>query len=251
MGNTKIMGILNVTPDSFSDGRVFFDSNAAIARIKTLIGEGADIIDIGAESTRPGATPLSPEQEWQRLSPVIQSLPSFAGGDFSIDTRHAQTARKLNYIYMINDVSGFADPDMVSAVKNADCKLVVMHSLSVPADKNITLPESEDVMQVLIDFAEKRIAGLEKEGIQRQRIIFDPGIGFGKTAKQSLQIIREVAQLKALNVPILIGHSRKSCLSEYGDDRDAATLEVSQFLVAQGVDYLRVHDVAAHRKLLT
>ena len=251
MSNTQIVGILNITPDSFSDGGTFFTKEAAKARITALIDEGAGVIDIGAESTRPGATPLTAEQEWQRLEPIIQSL-SFPAVQFSIDTRHAQTAARLMpyAIDWINDVSGFSPP-MIDAVKNSRCKLVVMHSLTVPADKNIVIPESQDVMETVLSFAQDKIASLVKAGINADRIIFDPGIGFGKTAAQSMTIIREIARFKPLGVPILIGHSRKSFLATTGQDRDAATLAMSKFLIEQGVDYIRVHDVAAHRKLIS
>lgn len=245
---TQLMAILNVTPDSFSDGGKYFESPAAHAAIERFIEEGADIIDIGAESTRPGAMPLTAAQEWHRLEPLLQNLPN--GAVYSLDTRHAENARKAldHGIGWINDVSGFAHSDMIAVVRNSDCRLVVMHSLSVPADKNIVLPESADVIQELLDFAHDRIAALEAAGITKTRIIFDPGIGFGKTSTQSRRILDEVEKLKILGVPLLIGHSRKSFLGE--GDRDAATLAVSRELIAKHIDYLRVHDVVAHRTLL-
>ncbi len=127
---------------------------------------------------------------------------------------------------------------------------MVVHSLTVPADKNIVMPESADVVQDIIAFAQKRIDALQKSGIARERIIFDPGIGFGKTAEQSLAILRNIEKFRALSVPILVGHSRKSCLAAFGSDRDEATLTVSQYLVREGIDYLRVHDVARHKRML-
>jgi len=240
---TKLVAILNLTPDSFSDGGLHTDPHASIKRMRE---EGADIIDIGAESTRPGATPLTPEEEWQRLAPVLKSLPK---APFSIDTRHAATAQKslAHGASWINDVSGFSDPAMVAAVKNTDCKLVVMHSLTVPADKSIVMADDADVVAEILSFAKARIAALETAGIARSRIIFDPGIGFGKTAAQSLTLLQHISALRACGVPLLIGHSRKSFLT---GDRDTATLAISKQLIAQGIDYLRVHDVAAHRALL-
>jgi len=267
---SKLVGIVNVTPDSFSDGGKYAGRDAAIRAIGRLIEDGADAIDIGAESTRPGATPVTPEEEWQRLAPVMEYITSSFGptegscadGDaslkakddviFSIDTRHAQTARKALAAgaHWINDVSGFSDPAMVEAVKYSDCKLVVMHSLSVPADTHVVLEDSADVMQALLDFAQKRMGELAAAGIARARIIFDPGIGFGKTAAQSLLILQRIEELKQLGIPLLVGHSRKSCLGSLGKNRDDATLAMSQTLAKAGVDYLRVHDVAAHRKML-
>jgi len=253
MNKTKLVGILNITPDSFSDGGAFFRSQDALVHIKQLANDGAYIIDIGAESTRPGATPLSADEEWQRLEPVLKLLPQVNNVQFSLDTRHAQTARKaLAYnIHWINDVSGFSDLGMQQAVRNADCKLVVMHSLSVPADKNIVLSDSLDAVEEILGFAKHRIQELENAGIKRDRIIFDPGIGFGKTASQSWEIVRGIKRFEVLGVPLLVGHSRKSFLSSTSADRDAATLAVSRDLINQGVSYLRVHDVAAHARMLS
>lgn len=246
----KIVAIINVTPDSFSDGGEAFAPQDALAAIAHAINDGADLIDIGAESTRPGATPLPADDEWARLAPVLTGI--FAlDFPFSVDTRHALTAAK-SLIYdasWINDVSGFASPAMIEAVKNTPCRLVVMHSLSVPADKSVVLPEETDVVAEVLGWGRARIATLEAAGISRDRIIFDPGIGFGKTAKQSRTLIDNIAAFKALGVPLLVGHSRKSFLGASPEERDEKTLEVSRFLAAQGVDYLRVHDVLAHKSL--
>ena len=252
MYNTKIVGILNLTPDSFSDGGQFYSPAAAIERIGELVRQGADVIDIGAESTRPKATPLSAEEEWQRLEPVVKQLAAFPSVPFSLDTRHAVTVKKaLDYgISTINDVSGFSDPDMVEAVKNSHCKLVIMHSLTVPADTHVVMDEHVDVVAELMEFARKRIATLVSAGIGKERMIFDAGIGFGKTTAQSFAIIPGIDRLKSLDVPLYIGHSRKSFLGEPKENRDKATLEMSRLLIQQGVGYIRVHDVAAHRTLM-
>jgi dihydropteroate synthase len=244
---TKLVAIVNVTPDSFSDGGQNFSPDAAIAAAHRFIAEGADIIDIGAESTRPGATPLSPDEEWERLEPVLAGL---RGVPFSVDTRHADTACKALEAgaSWINDVSGFSDALMLAVAKSSDCKLVVMHSLTIPADKNIVMPDG-DVVKTILAFGKARIKILKKAGIAQGHIIFDPGIGFGKTAAQSMDIIRGIKRFAALGVPILVGHSRKSFLSELGD-RDEATLAVSQYLVSQGVEYLRVHEVVRHKQML-
>ncbi len=242
----KLVGIINVTPDSFSDGGENILPQAAIANIKRLIAEGADIIDIGAESTRPNATAISQEEEWRRIEPVFAGLGKISV-PISIDTRYAGTAKKALLLgaSWINDVSGFANPEIIEAVRNSNCKLVVMHSLSVPADKNIILPLGYDPVQLLLDWAKERFAELGRAGISRDRIIFDPGIGFGKSAEQSLVIIKNVARFKELGVSILIGHSRKSFMGkETGDD---ATIEISQFLAENSVDYLRVHNVRRHK----
>ncbi|MDE3016981.1 MAG: dihydropteroate synthase [Pseudomonadota bacterium] len=247
----EIVGILNVTPDSFSDGGAFFTPKAAIGAIAEMAEQGVDVIDIGAESTRPGATPITPEEEWRRLQPVLSALPHFGAVRFSVDTRHAETARRALKAgaHWINDVEGFSDPAMLAAVGDSDCRMVVMHSLGVPADKNVVLPESADVTAELLEWAHTRMGYIENAGVARDRIIFDPGIGFGKTAAQSLAILRSIEKLKTLNVPIMVGHSRKSFLASFGG-RDSATLVVSQYLAAQGTNFLRVHEVAAHRRML-
>lgn len=268
--NTKLVGILNLTPDSFSDGGQVSDPAHAIER---LIEAGADVIDIGAESTRPGATPLAPAEEWQRLEPVLKEvLPHFPHTLFSLDTRHAETAAKalLFPIQWINDVSGFADPAMVDAVRSSTCKLVVMHSLTVPADPCTHLNAEADPVAEVLQFAQERSARLQQAGIPRERLIFDPGIGFGKTPLQSVEIVRCLDELKACGMPLLIGHSRKSFLTQFSsppparvrtgvrvplstytadDSRDMLTLGVSAYLYGKGVDYLRIHAVQPHAEL--
>ena len=240
---TRIVGILNLTPDSFAGG------GAAESE-----WEQADVLDVGAESTRPGAAPVAAEEEWQRLAPFLhEAWPRLQSRVMlSMDTRHPETARRALALgaQWINDVSGFSTPEMIDAVRESGCMLVVMHSLTVPANPAVTLPESENVIETLRAFAQERIATLGAQGIAKERIVFDPGIGFGKTAEQSWKIIHHVKELQKIGVPLLIGHSRKSFLGGAMSGRDAATLEVSRGLIAAGVDYLRVHDVVAHRKLL-
>jgi dihydropteroate synthase len=255
---TRLVGIVNVTPDSFSDGGKNDRPQTALAAIERLIGEGAQVIDIGAESTRPGAMPLAHEEEWSRLSPVLAGLSRFAPSPvaFSVDTRHPETAAKaLKYnIQWINDVSGFASAAMVAAVKSSACKLVVMHSLSVPADKTIIMASEDPVAEILI-WAVARLGALQQAGIARERLIFDPGIGFGKTSEQSLFILKNIGRFTALGVPLLVGHSRKSFLnlpaSASIEERDDATLTMSKYLVAQGVDYLRVHNIPRHAAMIS
>ncbi len=246
---TQLVGILNFTPDSFSDGGRYISVADALAHIEQLIEDGADVIDIGAESTRPNATPLSAEEEAERLAPLFAEL-LVQGAQFSLDTRHAESAKlALDMGFQwINDVSGFADDAMIEAVKPYGCKLVMMHSLTVPADKNITLPAEADVVETLLYWSQKQVARLEKKGIRRFRMVMDPGLGFGKTSAQSGQIIERIIEMKNCGLPLFIGHSRKSFLGE--GDRDASTLAVSRQMIGKGVEYLRVHDVAAHRALL-
>lgn len=255
---TKLVGILNLTPDSFSDGGQYADAGAIRAAALRMAEAGAAVIDVGAESTRPGATPLSPEQEWARLEPFfVEALPALRKHpvEISIDTRHPETAtRALSHgVDWINDVSGNAHPDMADAVRRASCRLVLMHSLGVPADPAVTLPEEADPVHTLLQWAEREIQVLAARGIGRERIIFDPGIGFGKTMEQSWEIVRRMEEFRPLGLPLLAGHSRKSFLRRVSDNpaegRDDATLAVSAYLAARGVDYLRVHAVARHAEM--
>lgn len=249
---TRLVGILNLTPDSFSDGGIWSDRKQIMAHCHEMMADGAAIIDVGAESTRPGATPLSAGEEWQRLADILPDL--CRTFPISLDTRHAANAGKALECgaAWINDVSGLTSVEMVETVKSSDCKLVLMHSLSVPANPAITLPE-DDAVSAIIEWGRERIAALDETGIRRERIIFDPGIGFGKTIKQSWHIVERAAEFKELEVPLLFGHSRKSFLSKItshtASKRDEITFEVSKKLAADGIDYLRVHNLAIHKNL--
>lgn len=254
MTRTKIAGIVNLTPDSFSDGGLYDRPEQALSHIKKMLDEGADIIDIGAESTRPGAKKMTHSEEWQRLAHLPQMIDSVhqAGKIISIDTRHPETAKKAikQGADWINDVSGFEFETMLEVVADSDCKLVVMHSLGVPADAAVTLPLGCDPLDEINRWAAQKINELKKRGITKDRMILDPGIGFGKTPQQSLEILLRVEELKVHRLPLLIGHSRKSFLKLFGEknaaDRDEATLGFSAFLMNADVDYLRVHNVSRH-----
>jgi dihydropteroate synthase len=244
---TQWVGIVNVTPDSFSG------TQDPMECLEALLRQGVDVADIGAESTRPGATPLSWKEEWQRLSSVLPQARKMlsVGIKMSVDTRHAETARRAIQAGTdwINDVSGFGDPSMVMAVKDSACTLVVMHSVSVPANPAAMLPSKADPVESVLQWGERRITTLIDSGIARERLIFDPGIGFGKTARQSMEIIERIAEFQSLKVKLMVGHSRKSFLTLLTDappgSRDEATIAVSRKLLGK-VDYLRVHDVAGH-----
>lgn len=284
---TKIAGILNITPDSFSDGGLAGNVPAIISAAQKLIDDGADVIDIGAESTRPGARTLTPDEEWQRLEPCLAQICALAkkhGVLCSIDTRNVATAQKAIEcgIDWVNDVSGAGDAAMLEVLKTWGGKVVIMHNLGVPADKNIVIDADKNVVDEVYRWLEARLNLLEKDGIARSRVIIDPGIGFGKNAAQSWDLVNNIAAFKKLGAEILVGHSRKSFLSERHcdksnevsakkqsilpcsvntglprytpdgrflamTDKDAATLEVSKQLAAQAVDYLRVHDVSLHK----
>ena len=253
---SKLVGIVNITPDSFSDGGKHDSCEKAYNYCQQLINDGADILDIGAESTRPGAKTLTAQEEWQRLEPVLGEIINLARKNnriVSIDTRNSYCAEKSleQGADWINDVSAMSDPKMLSVIKNTDAKIVLMHNLGVPADKNHTLPEHANAIEEIHIWAKVVLYNLQQAGIDQTRIIIDPGVGFGKTAKQSLDIIRNINCLNDLDCEIMVGHSRKSFFDLLTQkdfaDRDQETLLASLFLSTNNVDYLRVHNVKLHK----
>lgn len=252
-----VMGILNVTPDSFSDGGRYFGkdvtTNTAVEHGLRLIEDGADILDVGGESTRPGADPVPVDQELQRVIPVIERLASKTRVPISVDTTKAEVARQAIAAgaVIVNDISGLTfDPAMIEVCSGCDVGVIVMHILGTPQTMQID-PRYDDVVSEVSAFLAQRLEILERAGIARQRIVIDPGVGFGKTAEHNLEILTHVGHFRRLGRPVLIGHSRKRFLKKILDrpldDRGAGTLGVSFALAAQGVDILRVHDVAATR----
>jgi dihydropteroate synthase len=258
MKRPALVGILNVTPDSFSDGGML--GHKAFLHAQALAEAGADILDIGAESTRPGALPIAPDDEWARLEPVLASIHAQRWRQtvrLSIDTRHPETAlRAIAHfgVDIINDVSGAADSAMLHALREHHCEIVLMHALSIPANPEMTLPADTDPIAAILAWKEAVLKRTDMHGVHAERIIFDPGIGFGKTKLQSLMLSLRAAELVASGGRWLFGHSRKSFLTLFTDAeaarRDDLTLAFSAQLAHAGVDYLRVHDVASHRRLL-
>ncbi len=256
---TRLVGILNLTPDSFSDGGKYDAPAAAYDHAQTLIAQGADVLDIGAESTRPRAVPIAPEEEWSRLSPVLADIVTLARQHkilVSLDTRHAQTVEKALHagVDWINDVSGGASPALLKAVAQADAGYVATHSLGVPADPSVILSQDRPAIAQVMEDLTLLLEKMEKAGIGRNRVILDAGLGFGKDARQSLSLLWDMPKLAALGCPVLVGHSRKSFLSLISaetHDRDILTLLASSYLMQCGMDYLRVHDVRSHVTLRT
>lgn len=250
---SKLVAIVNVTPDSFSDGGKYNTTDSAIEKVRELIHQGADILDIGAESTRPGANTLSADEEWQRLEVILPAIIKIANDEnilTSLDTRHAESAKKAIKLGIdwINDVNGLQDDKMVAAVVNSDVRLIMMHSLSVPANKNIILPEGCDPILVIKEWTKAQIDILQKHGINKDRVILDPGIGFSKNTRQSWEIIKRVEELQDLGLELFIGHSLKSFLGGDISERYAKTIALSKELAAKNIDYLRVHDIIGHKK---
>ena len=248
LDRTLVMGILNVTPDSFSDGGKFFDADAAIDHGVEMAQQGADIIDIGGESTRPRSDPVSPEEELKRVRPVVEGLLQKVDVPISIDTRRPIVAKEIIELgaKMVNDVSGLRDPEMVSTVADLNVPVVVMHMLGTPKTMQ-EKPEYKDVMGEIIGYLRSQIEKAVKGGIQRENIIVDPGIGFGKTVEHNLEIIRRLGEMRSLGLPILVGASRKSFIGKILDSEMAERLEGSLAAlvssVLNGANIVRVHDV--------
>lgn len=246
-----IMGILNVTPDSFSDGGVYFDEKNAVSHALELIENGADIIDIGGESTRPYSKIVHPEDEIKRIIPVLKAIRELNDRIvISVDTRNAQTASAalVAGADIVNDVSAMEyDKDMLSVIVKASCPVILNHSRGTPDVMQENTVYSDVTDEIYNYFCEK-IKLLTEEGISLNRIIVDPGIGFGKNTEQNFEIIKKIEQFKSLGVPILVGHSRKTFLQKTFETKDKAVLDeatnlVSGFLLSKGVNILRVHDV--------
>ncbi len=253
-----IMGILNVTPDSFSDGGACSSPAALMDRIDTLLAEGVGSIDVGGESTRPFAKPVSVKEELQRVLPAIRAIRARSSSlPISIDTTKGRVAAEALAAgaTMINDISALQhDPDMIRVVAGSMGPVIIMHMQGNPATMQLQ-PSYQDVVAEINGFFTERISSLVEQGIEQSRIIIDPGIGFGKTLEHNLTILRNINVFKQHGCPVLIGHSRKSFFGRLLDlpvaERDWPTAVVSAFCARQGVDILRVHDVRATRMALT
>lgn len=248
-----LMGILNVTPDSFSDGGEATGIESAISKGLQLVEDGADILDIGGESTRPGADQVSLAEELRRVVPVIEALSRRTSTPISIDTTKAEVARQalLAGATIINDISGLTfDPAMVPLAAESKAGVICMHIQGTPQTMQEN-PEYDDVVADLILWFQQRIQVLLAAGVKPAQIVLDPGVGFGKTADHNLQILSHISSFQALGFPVLIGHSRKRFLSKLLgrslEERLAGTIGVSVALANQGVEILRLHDIAANR----
>lgn len=252
----KIVGILNITPDSFSDGGKFFKKNQALLHLKNLLAEGADIIDIGAESTRPNSQLLEHKEEWQRLENILPEI-IFEISKFnkkhqkriiaSIDSYHYENVVKAYEIgiKIVNDISGLVDERIIEFIAQKNLNTILMHNLAIHANPDLIINQNLNVNEEIITWAKKKIIFLRGFGIKKSQLIFDPGIGFSKNSQQSIRVLKNIDYYKTLGLPIYVGHSKKSFLDELKIEGDRAqkTLSVSQFLAKKGVDYLRVHDV--------
>ena len=251
---TLIMGILNVTPDSFSDGGRHLDVTAAVNHVKEMVEDGADVIDIGGESSRPGASPASAAEELARVLPVIEGLVNEISVPVSIDTCKSAVARRALEAgaHIVNDITALrGDADMASVVGEMGAAVILMHMRGTPRTMQQS-PVYDDVVSDISSWLRRRIAEAEMKGISSDRIIIDPGIGFGKTVNHNLEILRRLDEFRHLNKPILIGTSRKSFIGKIlnlpVNDRLEGTAATVTWAIAHGADMIRVHDVKAmHR----
>jgi dihydropteroate synthase len=250
------MGIVNVTPDSFSDGGRFLDRSAAIDHALELAGEGADIVDVGGESTRPGSESVSEAEEMRRVIPVIEGIRARSGVPISIDTTKSAVADAALQAGadIINDVSALrSSPRMAKVAAERGAPVILMHMLGTPKTMQAE-PRYGDVVAEVSRFLSLAIERAVGAGVERTQVAVDPGIGFGKTVEHNLKLIAELGSLKRLGVPVVVGASRKSFLgSILGADADSrleGTLAVSALAVAKGASIIRVHDVAANRRAI-
>lgn len=250
------MGILNVTPDSFSDGGKWSQTEAALEHAHRLIREGADMIDVGGESTRPGSDAVSLDDELARVIPVIEELASQTSVPISVDTCKAEVARVALRAgaAIVNDISGLRDPAMIEVCAKSDCGIVVMHMKGVPKTMQAA-PQYEDVVADIQSFFAERLETLVQAGIEPERLCWDPGIGFGKRLEDNLELLRATNELGIGSRPVMIGLSRKSFLGTLLEEtamesRDWATVALTAWTREHGGQVHRVHDVRPNREAL-
>jgi len=250
LSRPHVMGIVNITPDSFSDGGRYASTEKAIAHAMQLVADGADILDIGGESTRPGATPVSLEEELSRVIPVIEELIGKTGIAISIDTYKPEVMRQAISAGadIVNDVRALQEPGALEIVARSNAGLCIMHMKGTPQTMQIE-PVYDDVVAEVTDFLQERLLAAESAGIAADRIVLDPGFGFGKRTAHNLALLQDLAAIKALGRPLLVGLSRKSVLGQLlgnnVDERLHASIAASVISVMKGASIVRVHDVKA------
>jgi len=252
-----LMGVLNVTPDSFSDGGEFFDLHRAVTQAESLLDEGAQMVDVGGESTRPGSDPVSSEEELRRVMPVVRGiLVARPAAVVSIDTYRASSAEVAldAGARIVNDVTALGDPRMAHLVAERDCLVVLMHMLGEPKSMQQN-PRYEDVVREVRDFLARRAERAARAGVDEGNIVLDPGIGFGKTLEHNLALLNRLDVLVELGFPVLVGSSRKSFLGKLSGggpkDRLFGTIATNVLAYERGATFFRVHDVLANKEALT
>lgn len=251
-----MMGVVNVTPDSFSDGGRYLSAESAVGRVREIVAEGADLVDIGAESTRPGATPIPDETEWARLAPILEAVGRSLSVPISVDSRHPTVARRAldAGADLVNDVGGLRDPEMRQLLFETAAPVVLMHMRGTPESMQRETGYGDVVAEVASSLNRSATTAVA-EGIAREKILVDPGLGFGKTAEQNLELIRRLPELSALGFPVVIGASRKSFLGALTegaapDDRLEASLAAAVLASERGAEIVRAHDVRSTRRAL-
>lgn len=252
-----IMGILNVTPDSFSDGGKFLDRDLAVVKAITMISEGADIIDIGGESTRPGSVSVSPSEQIDRIVPVIEKLSERVGVPISVDTASAEVFAAAHQAgaSILNDISALEDdPAMANLAAETDCQVILMHKKGRPLDMQNN-PVYDDVVNEVYAYLAQRIEFALSAGIKKDKIIIDPGIGFGKTVDHNLQLVKNIDKFNSLGVRVLLAASRKTFIGKVLDidspvERIYGDTAVIAYAAVKGVNMLRVHEVAAASQII-
>jgi len=248
LDRTRVMGILNVTPDSFSDGGRYVDPDQAVRHGLEMVEHGADLLDVGGESTRPGSDPVSADEEWRRVGPVIRNLANKVDVPLSVDTMKPEVAAKAidAGASIVNDVSGLREPAMVRVVASGRVGAVVMHMLGNPKTMQ-SHPEYDDVVGEVRSFLSERIRVLEAAGVPSDAVAVDPGVGFGKTQEHNLALLRNLDRIAALGHPVVVGVSRKSFIERLGggesSERLVGGLAAASLAVAKGARVVRVHDV--------
>lgn len=251
-GRTLVMGILNVTPDSFSDGGRWSDPGRALDHAREMLERGADLVDVGGESTGPGSVRVDEDEEWRRIGPVVTALAA-RGVVVSVDTMHAATARRSSAVgaAIINDVSGGrADAAMAGTVAGSGCAFVVQHWRALPGTPEEDFSYGDVVGDVLAETS-AQVKDALAAGVDPRAVVVDPGLGFSLSPEQSWEVVGGMGRLRALGYPVLIGASRKRFLEgARGGDREAAALDVTRRAVSAGMWAVRVHDVAPHARLV-
>ncbi len=252
MSKVKLIGVLNITPDSFSDGGEFNSTESALMQAEQLFADGADLIDVGGESTNPKSTPITPDEEWGRIKDVLKVLLAKYPGKISLDSHHPATIRKAAELgtFYINEVTGFNDPEMVQIAAELQLPVIISHlpvkfgtDIAAAHASNVPMANLEEVRAELLS----RETELIKAGVKPQNIILDPGIGFGKTMELNAKLVEFAREVPGK--PVMIGYSRKRFLGDYRMEIEP-NLEAGKRAIAAGAAYLRVHDVKAHIKLL-
>jgi dihydropteroate synthase len=244
-----VMGVLNVTPDSFSDGGAFLEPDAAVAHAEQMAAQGAAIIDIGGESTRPGAAPVGGEEELRRVLPVVERVAARLPVLISVDTSNPELMRRAGSAgaHLVNDVRALRTPGALQAVAAGNLAVCLMHMQGEPATMQLA-PHYQDVVEEVKEFLAERLRRCTDAGIARERLCVDPGFGFGKLLAHNLQLLRDLAQFERLGVPLAVGLSRKSMVAALGgraNERLAGSLALATVAVLHGASIVRAHDVAA------